>query len=98
CRTVYQQAPDPVRRLFNQALFDKIYITSTDTVRTEKTGPFAILLNQETQRSTRRDLQAREQTDVQTPSTIQMDECLNIKRWVELRGFEPLTSSMPWKR
>lgn len=98
CHTVYQQAPDPVRRLFNQALFDKIYITSTDTVRTEKTGPFAILLNQETQRSTRRDLQAREQTDVQTPSTIQMDECLNIKRWVELRGFEPLTSSMPWKR
>lgn len=44
CHTVYEKATDSIRRLFNQAFFEKIYITSTDQVITEPTVTFKNLL------------------------------------------------------
>ena len=96
--TVYQQAPDAVRRLFNQALFARIYITNTDDVRTEKAGPFAILLDEENQRSARLQQRDNDQPRVQTPAHSQADGCLNMKRWVEPRRFELLTSCLQSRR
>src|SRR5690606_26991152 len=98
CHMVYQQAPDAVRRLFNQALFARIYITNTDDVRTEKAGPFAILLDEENQRSARLQQRDNDQPRVQTPAHSQADGCLNMKRWVELGGFEPPTFSLRTRR
>lgn len=42
CYTVYQQAPDAVRRLFNQAFFERIYITDEDEMDSAPAGTFAI--------------------------------------------------------
>ena len=44
CHSVYEKATDSIRRLFNQAFFEKIYITSTDQVVTEPTVTFKSLL------------------------------------------------------
>lgn len=44
CHTVYERATDSIRRLFNQAFFEKIYITSTDQVSTVPTATFSAIL------------------------------------------------------
>ncbi|AXE75998.1 hypothetical protein [Streptomyces atratus] len=49
-----QQAPDPVRRLLDQAFFNKIRIIDTDDVPRRESRSFAVLLNEENQRSARR--------------------------------------------
>lgn len=97
CYTVYQQAPDSVRRLFNQAFFERIYITDQDEVETEPTGAFAMILDSSAQ-SAARDRHTVGAGNVQTPARFTSDEGLNLMRWVDLRGFEPLTSSLRTKR
>ncbi len=97
CYAVYQQAPDSVRRLFNQAFFEKIYITDQDEIRAVPTGAFALLLDTSTQTAARHRHDTRPR-NAQTPDRSSADEGLNLMRWVELEGFEPSTSSMPWKR
>lgn len=97
CYTVYQQAPDSVRRLFNQAFFEQIYITDEDELQTEPTDAFAMLLDPSTQRAVRK-RQMVGAGNVQTPARSYTDEGLNLVPRVDLRGFEPLTSSLRTKR
>lgn len=97
CYTVYQQAPVSVRRLFNQAFFERIYITDEDEIDSAPAGTFAMVLDPTTQ-SVARERQLVASGNIQTPARSFADEGLNLMRRVDLRGFEPLTSSLRTKR
>lgn len=97
CYTVYQQAPDSVRRLFNQAFFERIYITDEDEIDSAPAGTFAMILDPTTQ-SVARERQLVASGNIQTLARSFADEGLNLMRRVDLRGFEPLTSSMRTRR
>jgi DNA invertase Pin-like site-specific DNA recombinase len=92
CYSVYQQAPDAVRRLFNQAFFERIYITDDGDVRPEIAQPFASL----TERASDVMAVAQEKRagNAQTPDRTLSAEGLNFLRRVDAGGLKPNT----WQR
>ena len=73
--------------MLNRALFTKITIDDAEHVTTEPVQTIATILATDTSPNNAR--------------TLPHDEAgqgSNVTGYVEHRGFEPLTSSMPWKR
>ncbi len=76
------------RRLANQAFYTRLEITEDERLRPRLAEPFATTLHETTGGKEAK----REHS---TSSDV---ACSRKTLWVELRGFEPLTSSMPWRR
>ena len=71
CHQAYLKANPKVRRRFNEAVLQKVYVKDGKVTRAEFNDPFKALFLR--------------------PSS-------NKRLTVELRGFEPLASAMPWRR
>lgn len=84
---VYAKAEPSERRMLNRALFDRIVIDDEDQVTLEPAEAIQTILATSPRPHNER--------------TLPRDDAgqgSNVQLYVELRGFEPLTSSMPWKR
>jgi site-specific DNA recombinase len=103
---LYRLATDNARRVLNQAFFTRLYLNTDDNdaptvADDEPTEPIAPLLH--VQRATTRN-SGDAPTDTATDDTSALlatalaDPCSSNAFWVELWGFEPQTSSMPWRR
>ena len=93
CYSVYQQAPDAVRRLFNQAFFERIYITDDGDVQPEVAQPFAALAERASDMLAV--AQEKRTGNAQTLGRTSSAGGLNVLPRVDLRGLEPLTPCMP---
>ncbi|SDL65881.1 Site-specific DNA recombinase [Glycomyces sambucus] len=95
-RGLYRSLTDKGKRRFVQACFAKLYVNADEHTeapfieRDELRPPFTPLLGGYEKR------QRRESPLASTSSS--KATCSNGDPLVELRGFEPLTFSMPWKR
>ena len=109
---LYLQATDEIRRRLNQALFTRIWIVDLDRVETEFSQPAKALVDAQMlwQASKREETvpvfnpppePGREPgSTADELATLSTDD-VNVWNWrsfVELRGFEPLTSSLRTKR
>ena len=83
---VYTKAEPAERRMLNRALFDRITIDDDDHAALEPKQAIAAILA------------ATRPHNERTLPRDQAGQGSNVQLYVELRGFEPLTSSMPWKR
>ena len=92
CYKAYKDAPDGVRRQFNQAFFEKIYVSPNKTdgtkvvITADPNEPFSTLLKQNNHRHNENGIRSF------------YDNGYSQLNMVELQGFEPWTSSMPSKR
>ena len=84
----YAHSDDASRRLANQAFYTRLEITDDEQLRPCLAEPFATIIGEA----------SRGKGAEREHSTSSDVECSRKTFWVELRGFEPLTSSMPWKR
>ncbi len=111
CHTAYVKANDQTRRLFNQAFFAKIYVdedheTRERIVRVDYNEPFDNLLSRLVPAGIHHDLATKENAHRETPVGRTASEPRGVDKvqgshtrtLVELRGIEPLTSSMRTKR
>ena len=89
----YAHSDDGSRRLANQAFYTRLEITEDEQLRPHLAEPFATIVHETTRGK-------KAKRDVSTGSATGESDvaCSRKTLWVELRGFEPLTSSMPWKR
>ena len=90
CHAIYTSIDDSLRRIANQAFFDKLYVTEADTVDGEPGVPFNIMLNPEVQATA-----LRRQADGDLSRT-QTDDVggLNNNDLVGAEGLEPPTYSV----
>ncbi len=93
CHAIYMSIDDSLRRLANQAFFDKLIVTGEDTIDGEPGEPFNILFNPDVQRIAVERHQQME-SGRQTGNVVG----LNNDVLVELRGIEPLTSALQKQR
>ncbi len=93
CYKLYMSIDDSLRRIANQAFFDKLYVQTNDQIDSRPGEPFNIFFDPDVQQLATTRQRAAE-TGNQTGNVVG----LNNDQLVEHRGFEPLTSSMPWKR
>ena len=110
CHAAYLEADDHVRRLFNQAFFTEIYIdedheTRQQTVRVDYNEPFGDLLSRLVPARVHHELTENERARLKapagapvTPGGVREGQGSHTSTLVELRGIEPLTSSMRTKR
>ncbi len=84
----YRAAGPKVRRMLNQALFKRLLVEDGRIGGAELTDAFAALLAE--------DIAKKAYERAPAPSFSGVGS--NKRDLVELRGFEPLTSSMPWRR
>lgn len=96
CADIYARCHDTNRRLCNQAFFTKVYIDEDNELRVEHHRPFEMLLDPEVNANAL--TWAADANKARTSTNIDVGKGSSLVRGVELRGFEPLTSSMPWKR
>jgi site-specific DNA recombinase len=88
----YRQARPATKRLLNQAVFENLQVDTDRVTYTRLAAPFAQLLAEDL-------LIALDQEDPYSrPGRIDSGHGVSKGLLVELRGIEPLTSSMPWKR
>ena len=95
CADIYTRCDDTNRRLCNQAFFTKVYIDEDNEPRVEHNRPFEMLLDPQINANA---LTWAQDSDKARTETIDDGKGSSPVRGVELRGFEPLASSMPWKR
>ena len=79
------------RRLANQAFYTRLEITDDGQLRPRLAEPFATIVTEAMSAAA-----GKEAKREHSPSSDVA--CSRKTLWVEHRGFEPLTSSMPWKR
>lgn len=100
CYAAYASAPAHVRRMFNQAFFERILVLRDDddrvgiALQAELAAPFDTLL---TARNDRTPAVAGEGS-VALPKAVTSSQCFDKDTLVEHRRFELLTSSMRTKR
>ena len=96
----YLAATDNSRRDLNQAVFDKIYLDDDEITNSQHKAVYHYLLDSNLPAVL--EGEAKRPQDTTTPDKTKnlrpMAGGSNVTLLVELRGFEPLTSSMPWKR
>ena len=99
CQTIYACGSEATRQTANQVFFSRIYLDSDETIRTEPTRSFGLLLDPDTQQQalTWADPQQRA-GNRPTRTLIHHVEGSSKTRGVELAGLEPATSCMPCKR
>jgi site-specific DNA recombinase len=106
---LYRQTSDPVRRQLNEVFFERLYLDTDEVIDDRLAKPLNDFLHPNLNR--RRVMHTRGHR-VPTPSGAPhgrrwrywcrparphcYGESLNNSNLVELRGLEPLTSSMPW--
>ena len=109
----YRQTTDPVRRQLNQVFFDKLYLDADEVTDDLLAEPFNDFLYPQPEPAAD-GAHPRPQDTNDNGATwdaaggispgaallerIARGEGSSKATMVELRGFEPLTSSMPWKR
>lgn len=84
---VYAKAEPSERRMLNRALFDRITIDDEDDATLQPTEAIQTILATNPRPHNER--------------TLPRDDAgqgSNVQLYVEVRGFEPLTFSMPWRR
>ena len=92
----YGHSDDGNRRLANQAFDDRLDITDDEQHRLRVAEPFATIVDEAaTGKNVKRDVSTRYARSTNGSHDV---ACSRKTLWVELRGFEPLTSSMPWRR
>lgn len=96
CADIYARCDDTNRRLCNQAFFTKVYVEEDDELRVEYQRPYEMLLDPEINGNALN--WAQDGKKARTLANDSSGKGSSLVPWVELRGFEPLTSSMPWKR
>ena len=89
----YARSGDADRRLACQAFYTRLDITDDEKLRPRLAEPFATIIREAHERSDDGGEEPLREHD--TPTHV---ACSRKTLWVELRGFEPLTFSMPWKR
>lgn len=93
CYEAYRRAPDHLRRLYNQAFFTRIIVTRDESIEGVLAEPFASII-------TVTETSNGASPDGETPYTNGSYKvtCSKETNLVDLRGFEPLTSSMRTRR
>jgi hypothetical protein len=90
---------DTTRRMANQAFFTRIYLDADDTIRTEPTPSFGLLLDPDTQQQALSWAGPQRQAGKRPTQTLIHDvEGSSKTRGVELGGLEPPTSWVRSKR
>ena len=109
CGAAYRDAPEHIKRMFNQAFFSKVLVIQDDQgfgnvrLEAEFREPFDTLLGRELKRavSARQAPQTPKKTTKGSrkadPSGLFQDNSFSNRLLVEVRGFEPLTPCMPCK-
>lgn len=93
CYEAYMRAPDSLRRAFNQAFFKRILITRDEGAEGELAEPFATIMT-----ATQNTSGASPNGEAPHMSGSYKVSCSKETNLVDLRGFEPLTSSLRTKR
>lgn len=93
CYEAYKRAPDSLRRMRNQAFFTRIRIWREEWAEGELAEPFATVSSIAQTRSG-----AASEEDAPLESGSYKVTCSQETDLVDLRGFEPLTSSMRTRR
>ena len=96
CADIYRRCDDTNRRLCNQAFFTKVFIDEDNELRVEHNRPFEMLLDPKVNANAL--TWAADADNARTSTNVSVGKGSSLVREVEHRGFEPLTSSMPWKR
>ena len=86
CHKLYMSIDDSLRRIANQAFFEKLYVQDDDHIDGLPGEPFSILFDPEVQQ-----LATTRQRAVETGSQTGQVAGLNNDHLVELAGFEPAT-------
>ena len=95
CHKLYMSIDDSLRRICNQAFFEKIWVKKdSDTVKGEPGQPFNVLFNPEVHTLALDHEAQGSDRRIQTENVAG----LNNELLVELRGFEPLTFSLRTRR
>lgn len=90
CHAIYMSIDDSLRRLANQAFFDKIVVMPDDTVDGQPGEPFNILLDPDVQRAALARQRATAESGPQTGNVVG----LNNDDLVGAEGLEPPTSCL----
>ena len=93
CYKLYMSIDDPLRRIANQAFFDKLYVQTDDQINGQPGEPFNIFFDPDVQQ-----LATTRQRAVETGTQTGQVVGLNNDQLVELGGFEPPTFSLRTKR
>lgn len=96
CADIYARCDDTNRRLCNQAFFTKVYIDEDNELRVEHNRPFEMLLDPQVNANAL--TRAADTNKARTPAKVSIGKGSSLVPSVEVRGFEPLTFSMPWRR
>ena len=91
---MYAHSDDANRSLACQAFYERLEITDDEHLRPRLAEPFATLIGNAT-RTGASEGPGNAEWEHSTSSDV---ECSRQELLVELGGFEPPTSSMPWKR
>ena len=96
---VYTRCEPAERRILNRALFDKIILDDEETVRYQPNQAVQAALDCVIPgHAPIAEAEASDPEDTSNPARLSAGQGSKMSLLVELRGFEPLTSSMPWKR
>ncbi len=95
CADIYRRCDDTNRRLCNQAFFTKVFIDEDNELRVEHNRPFEMLLDPQVNANAL--TWAADMNKARTSTNVSVGKGSSLVRAVELRGFEPLTPSMPWR-
>ncbi len=107
CHAAYAAADPNVRRLFNQAFFEKLYVHDDGEVTHDLAEPFKILLDPELPGRLTRAMREQELPDWLNSGSLWLnddglvnDEAVgsNMMVLVDRRGLEPLTSAVQGRR
>ncbi len=90
CHAIYMSIDDSLRRLANQAFFDKLIVRPDDTVDGQPGEPFNILFNPDIQRTALARQRATAESGPQTGNVAG----LNNDDLVGAEGLEPPTSCL----
>ena len=103
CGAAYEQAPDHIKRMFNQAFFEKIFVVQIDEslagveINAKLKEPFDVLLGDELRMASQTAAPVRKSRrpagkNANGPTSPLQVQGLSNALMVEVRGFEPLTS------
>lgn len=93
CYEAYRRAPDALRRTYNQAFFKRILITRDESVEGVLAEPFACIVT-----AMKTTYSAPPEGEAPYEGGSYKVICSKETDLVDLRGFEPLTSSMRTRR
>ncbi len=94
CQTIYTCGSEATRHIANQAFFTRIYLDADDTIRTEPTRSFGLLLDADTQQQALTWANQRQNATKRPTRTLkQYVEGSSKTLGVEVAGIEPASFS-----